>query len=329
MKERITLKEGEGTQASYNLIKDFFLKKLNNPFLEPLNDASYLKEKWVFSCDSFTVKPIFFPSSDIGKLSICGTINDLVVSGAFPLYLSLAIIVEEGFLKKDLERIVNSIREVCLEENVKIVSGDFKVVEKDKIDKIFISTAGLGKRISKNSASSFKKIKNKDKIILTGSIAEHGISVMLARKKIFDFNIKSDCQSLKKTLIPLWKNFGSIRFMRDPTRGGLAAILNEIWLGTGLGIKVFEEKIPLKEEVKNACEILGIDPYYLACEGRAVIVVDKTEAKKVLFFLKKGSPQAQIIGETNEKLKGVVLETVAGGRRILDFSHSFNLPRIC
>jgi hydrogenase expression/formation protein HypE len=329
MKERITLKEGEGTEATYNLIKDFFLKKLNNPFLLPLNDASYLKESWVFSCDSFTVKPIFFPSSDIGKLSICGTINDLVVSGANPLYLSLAIIVEEGFLKKDLEKIVNSIREVCLEEDVKIVSGDFKVVEKGKIDKIFINTAGLGKRISKNSISSFKRIKNKDKIILTGSIAEHGISIMLARKKIFDFDIKSDCLSLKKTLLPLWKNFSGIHFMRDPTRGGLAATLNEICLGTGLGIRVFEEKIPLKEEVKNACEILGIDPYYLASEGQAVIVVDKMQAKKVLNFLKKENPQAQIIGEINEKLKGVVLETIAGGRRILDFSHSFNLPRIC
>jgi hydrogenase expression/formation protein HypE len=328
-KEIISLKEGEGTSASFKLIKDIFLKKLNNNFLKPLGDSAYLNNNFVYTCDSFTVNPIFFPSSDIGKLSIYGTVNDLVVSGANPLYLTLAVIVEEGFLKKDLERIVDSISIACKETDVKIVGGDFKVVERKKADKIFITTAGLGKRISKSSVSSFERIRNGDKIIITGSIAEHGISVMLSREKIFDFDIESDCQSLKRILLPLWRKFKSIHFMRDPTRGGIAATLNEIWLATGLGIKVFEERIPLKEEVKNACEILGIDPYYLACEGRAVIVVDKKEARKVLKELKKTSPSAEIIGEVNINLKKVILKTIAGGERILDFIHSFNLPRIC
>lgn len=327
MQDIITLKHGEGTKASYNLIKEVFIKKLSNPTLKQLTDAAIIGGL-VYSCDSFIVDPIFFPGSDIGKLSVFGTVNDISVSGGIPKYLSLAVIVEEGFLKSDLIKIVNSIKAAAHTAKVDIVSGDFKVVERGKADKIFISTSGVGEKI-KRARPSFKNIKNKDKIIVTGSIGEHGISVMLARKKIFEFNIKSDCQSLKKMATSLWMKFPQINFMRDPTRGGIASVLNEIYLGGKKGIRIFEDNIPVRRDVKAACEILGIDPYYLACEGRAVLVVPETIAKQVLSFIKKTSKSASIIGEIDNNLKGVVLSTVSGGERILDFSHSFNLPRIC
>lgn len=327
MSEIITLRHGEGTQASYELIREVFLSKISNPILKELSDAARIGNL-VYTCDSFTVDPIFFPSSDIGKLAVYGTINDICVSAGIPKYITLAIIVEEGFLKEDLERIARSIKEAAEISKVKIVNGDFKVVEKGHADKIFISASGLGERIVKRS-SSFRNIKNRDKIILTGPIGEHGISIMLSRKNIFDFNIKSDCQSLTSILIPLWKNFSGIRFMRDPTRGGIAATLNEIYLGAKLGLRVLEEKIPLRKDVGAACEILGIDPYYLACEGRAIIVVADSCAGEVLKFLKKTSPRAAIIGELDRDIKGVVIDTISGGERILGFSHSFNLPRIC
>lgn len=327
MHDRITLKHGEGTRASYELIKEVFVKKVTNPFLDELGDAAAIGNL-IYSCDSFIVNPIFFPGSDIGKLSVYGTVNDICVSAGIPKFLSVAVIVEEGFLKKDLEKIASSISTAAKISKVNIVSGDFKVADKGKVDKIFISTSGIGERIpGRNSA--FRSIKNGDKIIVTGSIGEHGISVMLSRKKIFDFKIKSDCNSLTNIVTPLWKTFKEIRFMRDPTRGGIASVLNEIYLGTNKGVKIFEENIPVRKDVRAACEILGIDPYYLACEGRALIVTSNSSAKAVLSALKRKSSSAAIIGEVDDKIKGVVLDTVSGGERILDFSHSFNLPRIC
>jgi hydrogenase expression/formation protein HypE len=327
MNDIITLKHGEGMQASFQLIREVFLSKISNPILRDLADAAKIGNL-VYTCDSFTVDPIFFPSSDIGKLAIYGTVNDICVSAGIPKYVTLAIIAEEGFLRKDLEKISYSIKEAAAITKIKIVNGDFKVVEKGKADKIFISASGIGEKIHRRT-SSFRNIKNKDKIIITGSIGEHGISVMLARKKIFDFNIKSDCQSLAAILVPLWKKFCGIRFMRDPTRGGIAATLNEIYLGTKMGLRIFEEKIPLRKDVGAACEILGIDPYYLACEGRAVIVAAHSCAGEILKFLRKNSPRAAIIGEIDKDIKGVVVDTISAGERILGFSHSFNLPRIC
>lgn len=325
--ERISLRHGEGTRPAYELLRDVFLKRIGNAALDELSDAASLGT-FAYTCDSFTVSPIFFPTSDIGKLSICGTVNDLCVSAAVPRYVSLAVIIEEGFFKKDLERIVDSIAHEARHCNVHIVTGDFKVVEKGKIDKIFISTSGIGKKISHRS-SAFRNIQHKDKIIITGSIGEHGISVMLARNKIFDFHIESDCQSLTDMVIPLWKRFPAIRFMRDPTRGGIASTFNEIYLGTTLGVKIFEEKVPVRKDVLAACEILGIDPYYLACEGRAVIVVSPQAAPEALKFVKQYSPTAAIVGECDRHIKGVMVKTITAGERVLDFSHALNLPRIC
>ncbi|MFA5100273.1 MAG: hydrogenase expression/formation protein HypE [Candidatus Omnitrophota bacterium] len=325
--EKISLREGEGTRSSYELIRNVFLKRFSNPALNELSDAAAIGDL-VFSCDSFTVDPIFFPSSDIGKLSIYGTVNDLCVSAGEPLYISLAVIVEEGFGRGDLERIADSIKAAARDSGVTIVTGDFKVVEKGKADKIFISTSGIGTRVPRRSSAG-SKITHNDSIIVTGPIAEHGISVMLARKKIFEFKITSDCQSLRSTLIPLWKRFSAIRFMRDPTRGGIAASLNEISLSTGLGVRIYEEKVPLRKDVNAACEILGIDPYYLASEGRALIVVGRNDATTLLRVLRAKNPRAAIIGEIDKHSNAVTVVTRSGGERILDFSRALNVPRIC
>ena len=234
MKGRISLSQGDGTKSTYQLIQDVFVKRLSNRYLSEVSDAAKIGDI-AFSCDSFTVNPIYFPSSNIGKLAIYGTVNDICVSAAIPLYISLAIIVEEGFLRDDLEKLADSIAEAALKAEVQVVCGDFKVVEKNKADKIFIITSGIGTSIKRRSSST-NNIKDGDKIIITGPIAEHGIAILLSRNKIFEFNIESDCQSLRNITLPLWKNFSSIKFMRDPTRGGLASVLNEISLSRGLGI---------------------------------------------------------------------------------------------
>jgi len=326
MREKITLSHGDGMQEAYNLIRDMFLPALSNPYLDKLDDAANI-EDFVFTCDSFTVKPIFFPGSDIGKLSVYGTVNDICVSASVPLYLSLAIVVEEGFSLSTLKKIISSVKEATEISGTKIVSGDFKVVERKKVDGVFITTSGIGRKLKRNP--SLSKIKTGDKIIITGGIAEHGITILLSRNKIFEFNIESDCQSLVDILIPFWKRFPRTKFMRDPTRGGLASVLNEIVRGTKLGIKIFEERVPLREDVKVATELLGVDPYYLASEGRAVIILPNEDAKEAVKFLRTlGCREAAIIGEV-VKTKSVIVKTVSGGERLLDFSYSLTLPRIC
>ncbi len=326
MREKITLSHGDGMQEAYNLIRDMFLPALSNPYLDKLDDAANI-EDFVFTCDSFTVKPIFFPGSDIGKLSVYGTVNDICVSASVPLYLSLAIVVEEGFSLSTLKKIISSVKEATEISGTKIVSGDFKVVERKKVDGVFITTSGIGRKLKRSP--SLSKIKTGDKIIITGGIAEHGITILLSRNKIFEFNIESDCQSLVDILIPFWKRFPRTKFMRDPTRGGLASVLNEIVRGTKLGIKIFEERVPLREDVKVATELLGVDPYYLASEGRAVIILPNEDAKEAVKFLRTlGCREAAIIGEV-VKTKSVIVKTVSGGERLLDFSYSLTLPRIC
>lgn len=226
-------------------------------------------------------------------------------------------------------RIVDSIRDAAVCAHVEIVSGDFKVVPRRAADKIFIVSSGIGLRIKKRS-SSFSRISPQDKIIITGPIGEHGAAVMLARSRIFDFDITSDCASLAATVIPLWKRFPGIKFMRDPTRGGLAGVLNEICLGTGLSVRVFERSVPIAKSVRAACELLGLDPYYLACEGRAIIVAAPDCAQEIVVALRKsGQAAARIIGDISRKDKKVILKTVSGGERVLDFMYSRLLPRIC
>lgn len=318
----------------HNLVRELMLKKLSNPILDKLTDSALLryKEKIAFSTDSFVVNPIKFPGGDIGKLAVCGTINDLVMLGAVPEYLSLAMIIEEGLDYRTLEEIVDSISFHAKKEGVRFVTGDTKVVECGAADKIFINTSGIG-RIIGNKELSVSNIRPADKIIISGNMAQHGLAVLAKRKELdLEFNIKSDCAALADLIIPILKRTDGIRFMRDPTRGGVATTLNEISEASSLGIIIEEEKIPVSGKARAACELLGIDPLYIANEGIAVLIVKKEESARILGLLKKHplGRNAQEIGEVVKSPKGrVVLNTASGTQRIVDMLTSEPLPRIC
>lgn len=332
--QKIFLGHGSGGRLTHNLIKDLLLKKLNNPVLKELSDSALIsyQDNLAFTTDSFVVSPLFFPGGDIGKLAVCGSVNDLVMVGALPQYLSLALIIEEGLEYKVLERIVDSIARCAREAGVFFVTGDLKVVERGACDRIFINTSGIGKIIKKNKLSP-KNIKPGDKIIITGNIAQHGLAVLARRKELdFKFNIKSDCASLNNLIIPVLKKTQGIKFMRDPTRGGIATTLNEIADAACLGVILEEKDIPVSEKVRAACELLGIDPLYVANEGRAIIIVERNSAQKVLNLLKRHplGRNAAIIGSVVKgPVKSVILNTVIGTQRIIDMLTSDPLPRIC
>lgn len=318
----------------HNLIRDSLLKKLDNPILGELSDSAVInyKERLAFTTDSFVVSPLSFPGADIGKLAVCGTINDLVMVGAEPEYLSLGLIIEEGLDYAVFEKIVESISKQAKQSGVYIVTGDLKVVERGACDKIFINTSGIG-RILENRRLSLKNIRPQDKIIITGNIGQHGLAVIAGRKELnLGFNITSDCSSLDGLLLPVLKKTEGIKFMRDPTRGGVATTLNEISESSKLGIVIEEKKLPISEKVRVACELLGIDPLYVACEGCAILVVEKEKSGKVLDLLKRHplGRNAKIIGTVRKDCaSGVILETVLGTERIVDMLASDPLPRIC
>ena len=331
---KILIGHGSGGRLTHHLIKNLLLKKLNNPILKELADSALInyKERIAFTTDSFVVNPLFFSGGDIGKLAVCGTINDLVMLGAVPEYLSLALIIEEGLDYKTLERIVDSISLYAKKAGAYFVTGDLKVVEKGACDKIFINTSGIG-RIVGNRKLSVKEIAPQDQIIVSGEIGQHGLAVLAKRKELdLGFNIKSDCSALSDLIIPILKKTGAIKFMRDPTRGGVATTLNEVAQASGCGIVIEEKSLPVSQKVKVACELLGIDPLYVANEGKAILVVRKNAAGKVLALLRKHplGRNARIIGSVVEKHKGrVVLNTVLGTQRIVDMLTSEPLPRIC
>jgi len=331
---KILLSHGSGGRLMQVLIRDLLFKKLNNPILKELTDSAFIdyKEKVAFTTDSFVVSPLSFPGADIGKLAVCGTINDLVMLGASPEYLSLALIVEEGLDYKTLEWIVDSISLEAKKAGVYFVTGDIKVVEKGACDKIFINTSGIG-RVVKKKRLSIKNIKAGDKIIITGGIGEHGLAVLARRKELdLGFNIKSDCAALNSLIIPVLKKTDAIKFMRDPTRGGVATTLNEVAEAVKLNITIDEQKLPLSSKVKAACELLGLDPLYIANEGKAILVVKKNSATSVLNLLKRHSQgkNARIIGEVTGIPKArVVLNTLLGTQRIIDMLSADPLPRIC
>jgi len=332
--QKIILGHGSGGRLMHNLIKGLLLKQLDNPILRELSDSAYIdyREKLAFTTDSFVVSPLKFPGGDIGKLAVYGTVNDLVMLGAVPEYLSLALIIEEGLDYDILEEIAVSISCAAKSAKVSVVTGDLKVVEKGACDKIFINTSGIG-RILKNKRISVKNIKVGDKIIITGNIAQHGLAVLAKRRELdLGFNIKSDCAALGGLIIPVLKQTDAIRFMRDPTRGGVATTLNEIAEAAGLGIVIEENKVPVSVKVRAACELLGIGPLYIANEGVAVMVVSAKVAEKVLGLLRRRAlgRNAQIIGTVVKRPRGrVVLETIVGTERILDMLTSEPLPRIC
>ena len=332
--KKILLGHGSGGLLTHNLIKDTLLKKLNNPILRELSDAAVIdyKERLAFTTDSFVVSPLFFPGGDIGKLAVTGSINDLVMLGANPEYLSLALIIEEGLDCGVLEKIISSISIHAKKAGVSIVTGDTKVVEKGAADKIFINTAGIGRLVVKDELS-LKNISAGDKVIITGNIAEHGLSVLAKRKELgLGFNIKSDCSALNGLIIPLLKKTRAIKFMRDPTRGGVATTLNEIAEGSKLGVFINERDLPISEKVRVASELLGIDPLYVANEGKAILITSSKEADKILKGLRKHKlgRNARIIGEVSKEPRGrLILRTLFNTERILDMLTSEPLPRIC
>ena len=318
----------------HNLIRELLLRKLNNPTLKELQDAAVIDygQRFAFTTDSFVVSPLRFPGGDIGKLAVCGTVNDLVMLAALPQYLSLALIVEEGLDYDILEYIVNSIAFHAKKAKVCIATGDLKVVESGACDKIFINTSGIG-RILRNKKLSIRNIDLCDRIIVTGNIAQHGMAVLAKRKELdLGFNIQSDCAALNSLILPIIKKTNAIKFMRDPTRGGIATTLNEIAEGCGLGIVIEEKKIPILGKVRAACELLGIEPLYVANEGIAILIVRDDSAKKVLNLLRKNplGKNARIIGTVVKQPKGkVVLNTSLGTQRIVGMLIGDPLPRIC
>lgn len=335
MSEHITLNHGSGGKQAHELIRNLFAKKFGMP--EPLTDSALLKEHGftlAFTTDSYVVDPLFFPGGNIGKLAVCGTVNDLAVSGAIPKYISASFIIEEGFPIDDLKIIAESIAEEAGNAGVKIVTGDTKVVEKGKCDKLFITTAGTGFLMpGLEYISSGEKIKPGDRLIVNGSLGNHAIAVLGARNNLsFSSSVVSDCASLNHMIQSVLEKSGQIRFMRDLTRGGLAAVLYELAQLSMTGIFVDEKSIPVDEPVKGLCEVLGFDPYYLANEGKILIVAGEDEHEMVLSVLRSHplGKKSAVIGEIAESHKGkVVLNTAIGGSRILDIPSGIQLPRIC
>jgi len=331
----IQLSHGDGGLKTGELIDNLLLKYLGNEILNKLEDSAVLdpgKGRIAFTTDSFTVDPIFFPGGDIGKLSICGTINDLVTTGCTPLALSFSLIIEEGFLVSDLERILISTKKVLDNTGIKIVTGDTKVVGRGSTDKIFINTSGIG-LVSSGIDISPAKIKVGDKILLNGSIAEHGTAILSQRREFnFKTGIKSDCAPLNSLVRDMLDVSNKIHALRDPTRGGLAAVLFEMAKVSGTNINIYEDKIPVRKEVRGICQFLGLDPLYIANEGKMVAIVDKEDASKILRQMKKNKygRDSCIIGEVTEKGKRlIILNTSLGTRRVLDLHYSEQLPRIC
>jgi hydrogenase expression/formation protein HypE len=333
MKETIKLVHGDGGKYTNGLIQGIFYKYFNNSMLTTGIDAaifSVTNSKMAFTTDSFVVKPLFFKGGDIGKLAVCGTINDLSVSGAKPLYLSSSFIIEEGFSIKTLELIVKSMANQCVQSGVKIVTGDTKVVEKGSVDGIFINTAGVG--IIENNFE-IKPIEAGDKIIVSGNIGEHGTTIAIERYNIkLKGNFKSDCASVYEVINILKEYYPFIKIMKDPTRGGLATVLNEISNLSGLGVKLMEGSIPISKDIEAVNEILGLDPLYMACEGRVVFVVKGEVAEEILVKIHRLEQcrNARIIGTFIEEPRGIVyMENIFGGKRILNMLEGEMLPRIC
>jgi hydrogenase expression/formation protein HypE len=331
--KKILLGHGSGGRLMHELIKELPLRKFNNPILKELSDSATInyKEKLAFTTDSFVVSPLFFPGADIGKLAVCGTVNDLLMAGARPEYISLALIIEEGLELRILERVMDSIAREAKKCAVWVVTGDLKVVEKGACDKLFINTSGIGRLLG--ATLSVRNIEVGDKVIVTGEIGQHGLAVLSSRKgSDLGFKIKSDCCALDKLLIPLLKKTKAVKFMRDPTRGGLATTLNEIAEGCKFGIMIEEKKVPVSAKVRVACELLGLDPLYLANEGAAVIVVRSDCVKEVVSLLKRHplGRKAGVIGSLTKVPEAkVILETPFGSRRIVGMLEGEAFPRIC
>lgn len=333
--DKILLGHGSGGKLSADLIEKIFVPAFNNKFLDQLGDQAVVDikgTKLAFTTDSYVVNPIFFPGGNIGSLAVNGTVNDLAVGGAKPLYISAGLILEEGFSINELCMIVESMKQAAEDAGVILVTGDTKVVEKGKGDKIFINTSGIG-IIQKDVEISPRKVKTGDKIILSGPIGLHGITILSKREGLeFDVDLESDTAPLNHLVQKMLSASKNIRWMRDTTRGGLSSTLNELAKSTKLGIEINEMAIPIPESVKAACEMLGFDPLYVANEGNLATVAPGEDADKIIEAMQKcpEGKNAVIIGEiVDDHPKIVLMKTLIGGKRVVDMLSGEQLPRIC
>jgi hydrogenase expression/formation protein HypE len=333
----IRIGHGSGGRLTRELIHEIFRKRLSNRFLDQLSDSAIIPitgSNLALTTDSYVIDPIFFPGGDIGKLAVCGTVNDLCVTGATPRYMSAGFILEEGFAIDQLVRIVESMANEAHKAGILIVTGDTKVVKKGQCDKIFINTSGIGyMNPDRVHISSGSTIKPGDKIILTGSLGDHAISIMTARENLtLEEEIISDAASMNLLTEEILKVPEEIHFMRDITRGGLGTILAEICDKRSFGLEINENNLMVKRSVKAVCELYGFDPLYLANEGKILIIVNKISAEKIVKELKKNSlgENAQIIGEITDEHPGrALMKSIIGGKRIIDMLSGEMLPRIC
>ena len=334
MQDKILLAHGSGGRMGHDLVEKSFLRALNNPLLAKLDDSAvfHLSGRLAFTTDSYVVSPIFFPGGDIGKLAIYGTVNDLTMSGAKPLYLSLSFIIEEGLPQNELGQIVDSVHYAAEEAGVTIVTGDTKVVPRGGADKLFINTAGIG-IVPQGVDISGGNARPGDKVLLSGPIGDHGIAVLSQREGLsFSTRLESDCAPLNSLVSAMLDASPNIHCLRDPTRGGLATTLNELAKQSKVGIRIEEEKIPVRDEVLAACEMLGFDPLYVANEGRLVAIVAEGDADRVFEAMRgnRYGEDAVTIGEVGQEHPGrVVMKTSLGASRIVDMLVGDLLPRIC
>jgi hydrogenase expression/formation protein HypE len=333
--DHVLLGHGSGGKLSAELVQQVFLPAFNNQALARLDDQAIVSVngcKLAFTTDSFVVKPLFFPGGDIGSLAVHGTVNDLAMGGAQPLYLSAAFIIEEGLPMDMLRRVVNSLRNAAADAGVQVVTGDTKVVERGSGDKLFINTSGIG-LVAQDVQLSVNQARPGDRVLLSGSIGEHGISILAQREGLkFETTLESDSAALHTLVAAMLQVPGSIRCMRDPTRGGLSSSLNEIAAQSRVGIALNETAIKVREEVQGACEMLGLDPLYVANEGKLIAIVEPAAAEPMLKAMRAHplGHNAQIIGTVTEKHPGLVtIRSTLGTTRIVDMLAGDQLPRIC
>ena len=333
MDDIISMSYGNGGKKTSKLIEELILPQFDNQELSLLGDGALLEVdgKIAFSTDSFVIYPYFFPGGDIGKLSVCGTVNDLLMCGSIPRYLSLALILEEGLELVELDKIIKSIGETAKLAGVKVVTGDTKVVDKGHGHGIYINTAGIGERIEGMNLS-VDRIRKGDKVIVSGSVGNHGIAILCARENLLQGSLKSDCTPLNQVVNKITQFGDKIKIMRDPTRGGVATTLNEFTEKMDFSIELIEEWIPIDPGVKTACELLGLDPLYSANEGKVITIVSSDIAENLIIELRKveASKDAAIIGEVVDYVRSkVILKGGLGGKRILNKLTHDALPRIC
>jgi hydrogenase expression/formation protein HypE len=333
--DRVLLAHGEGARLTRRLIRDIVLEGLDSEFLRPLADGAVLPAvggSLIMTTDSYVVSPLFFPGGDIGKLAVHGTINDLAVCGAEPLYLSLALIVEEGLPLETLKRVVGSTRDAVRFCGVQVVTGDTKVVPRGAVDQLFVNTTGIG-RLRTGIDLGSHRVRPGDRVLLSGTVGDHGIAILSAREGLeLVSTLQSDTAPLHDLVGCLLKSCPDVHFLRDPTRGGVSAVLHEVAEGAGVSVTIDEPSVPLSEPVRGACEILGLDPVHVANEGKLIAIVAAQDAERALARLRQHplGARAAIVGEVSAALPPqVVVRSALGGLRVLDEPSGAPLPRIC